>query len=73
MGKKEVHIKPDYAVTGWMLCVIPHVHNDIIDNYDGNNRNQVNNFIKTLFYWSSDDGLHGTIDLFWGKYTVFNQ
>ena len=24
-NKREEHINTDYAVTGWMLCVIPHI------------------------------------------------
>ena len=71
LGKREVHINTDYATTGWMLCVIPHINNDIIDNPDGNNRKQANNIIKT--YWLSDYELHVTLNLFWGEYTEFNQ
>ena len=28
-NKREGHINTDYAVTGWMLCVIPHIREDI--------------------------------------------
>ena len=27
-NKMEAHINTDYAVTGWMLCVIPHIRED---------------------------------------------
>ena len=27
-NKIEEHINTDYAVTGWMLCVIPHIRED---------------------------------------------
>ena len=45
----------DFYITGWMLCVITHIDKDLIDNYNGNNRKEVNNIIKTLFYRLSDD------------------
>ena len=32
-----------------MLCVITHICNDVIDEYDGNNRKQANILTKTLF------------------------
>ena len=28
-NKREEHINTDYAVTGWMLCVIPHISEDV--------------------------------------------
>ena len=28
-NEKEKHINTDYSVTGWMLCVIPHIREDI--------------------------------------------
>ena len=40
-GEREIHTNTDYSVTVWMLCVIPHIRNYVIYDYDGNNRNQV--------------------------------
>ena len=28
-NKRKKHINTDYAVTGWMLCVIPHIREDV--------------------------------------------
>ena len=47
--KRQLHINTDFAVTGWMLCVIPHIRKNAKDNSDRNHRKQVNNVIKTLF------------------------
>ena len=49
--KRQLHINTDFAVTGWMICVIPHIHKDAKDHSDRNNRKQVNNVIKIIF-WS---------------------
>ena len=31
-NEREKHINNDYAVTGWMLCVIPHIRIDVFKN-----------------------------------------
>ena len=31
-NKREEYINTDYAVTGWMLCVIPHIREDVFKN-----------------------------------------
>ena len=28
-NEREKHINTNYAVTGWMLCVIPHIRGDV--------------------------------------------
>ena len=48
--KRQLHINTDFEVTGWMLCVIPHIHRDEKYHSDINHRQQVNNVINTLFY-----------------------
>ena len=30
--KRQLHIKTDFAVSGWMLCVIPHIRKYAKDN-----------------------------------------
>ena len=30
--KREVHINTNYAITGWMLCVITHICKNVNDN-----------------------------------------
>ena len=36
LRKRENHINTDYAVSGWMICVIPHICKDVFENSDGN-------------------------------------
>ena len=48
-NKREEHINKNYAVTGWVLCVIPHNREDIFKNAQNKHHIQVNNVIKTLF------------------------
>ena len=47
--KIQLHINTDFAVTGCMLCVIPHIRKYAKDHSDSDNRKQVNNVINTLF------------------------
>ena len=63
--KSQLHINTDFAVTRWMLCIILHISKDEKDHSDIDNRKQVNNFIKTLFYGASEEGMDVTLDLFW--------
>ena len=49
VGKK--HINTGYFVTGWILFVIPHIRECVFKNSSINHMNQVNNVIKTLFFW----------------------
>ena len=72
-NKREEHINTDYAVTGWILCVIPHIREDVLKNAQNKHHIQVNNVIKTLFAGSTEKELHGTLDTFWSKYTLFNH
>ena len=53
--KRQLHINTDFAVTGWMLCVIPHICKDAKDHLDSNHSKQVNNVIKRLFSGSSEE------------------
>ena len=48
--KIQIHINTDFTVTGWMLCVIPHIYKDEKYQSDSDNRKQVKNVIKTLFH-----------------------
>ena len=66
--KREKYINTDYAVTGWMLSVIPHIREDVFKNPNVNNMNQVNTFMMTLFAGSSEKDLHETLDTFWSEY-----
>ena len=34
--KRQLHINTDFAVTGWMLFIIPHIHIDAKDHSDRN-------------------------------------
>ena len=72
-NEREKHINTDYAVTGWMLCVIPHIREYVFKNAQNKHHIQLNNVIKTLFAGSTEKELHGNLDTFWSEYTNFNQ
>ena len=71
--KRQIHINTDFTVTGWMLCCFPQIHKDAKDNSDSDNRKQVSNIIKTLFYGLSEDKMAVTQDIFWNEYNEFNN
>ena len=71
--EREKYINTGYAVTGCMLCVIPHIREDVFKNAQNTHHIQVNIVIKTLFVGLTEKELHGTLDDFWSKYTNFNQ
>ena len=58
------HINTDYAVTSWMLCIIPHIREDLFKNAQNNHHIQVNTVIKSLFAGSTEKELHETLDTF---------
>ena len=72
-NKREEHINTDYAVTGWMLCVIPRIREDVFKNAQNKHHIQVKNVIKNLFSGSTEKELHGALDMFWSEYTLFNH
>ena len=47
--KRKLHIKTDLAVTGWLLCVIPHFRKDAKYHLESDNRKNVNNVITIVF------------------------
>ena len=53
--KRKLHINTDFAVTVWMLCVIPHIGKDARYYSDSDNRKQVNNVIKTILSGVSEE------------------
>ena len=53
-NEREKYINTDYAVTGWMLCVIPHIGEYVFKNAQINHHIQVNNVTKTLFSGSTE-------------------
>ena len=70
MGK---HINTDYAVTGWMIFLIPHIREDVFKNVQNKHHIQLNNVIKTLYTGSTEKELYGALGTFWSKYTNSNQ
>ena len=72
-NKREEHINTNYAVTGRMLCVIPHIREDVFKNAQNKHHIQVNNVIKTLFAVSTEKELHESLDTFWSEYNSFNH
>ena len=67
-NEKEKHINTDYAVTDCMLCVIPHIREDVFKNAQNKHNIQVNTVIKSLSAGSTEKELHETIDTFWSEY-----
>ena len=68
-----MHINADFAVTGWMLCVILHILRDTKYHSDNDHSKQVNNVIKTLFHGLSENKMAVTQDIFWAEYTDFDN
>ena len=71
--KRQLHINTDFAVTGWMLCVITHIRKDAKYHSDSDHRKKVNNVIKTLFSGASEEEMAVTQDIFWTEYTDFDK
>ena len=69
--KRQIHINANFEVTGWMLCVIPHICKDAKDHSDSNNSKQVNNAIIPLFRGLHEDEMDFIRDIFWTEYTEF--
>ena len=55
-----------------MLCVIPHIREDVFKNKHKDHHIQVDTIINSLFDGSSEKYLHETLDTFWSEYTNFN-
>ena len=72
-NEREKHINTDYAVTGWVLCVIPHIGEDVFKNAQNNHHIQVNTLIKSFFAGSIEKESHETIDTLRNKYTKFSH
>ena len=49
LQKRQLHTNTNFAVTGWMLCVIPHIFKDAEDHSDSDHRKHVNSVVKTFF------------------------
>ena len=62
--KQQIHINTYFTVTGWVLCVIPHICKDEKDHSDIDHRKQVINVIKTLFHGVPEDEMDVTQDIF---------
>ena len=56
-----------------MVCVIPHIREDVFKNEKNKHHIQGNNVIKTLFAGSNEKESHGSLDAFWSKYTLSNH
>ena len=48
-----------------MLCVLPHIREDVLVNIKREHTKQVNVFNKNLFHGISDDEMNDAIDMFW--------
>ena len=70
---RQIQVNTDISVTGWMICVITHIHKDAKYNINIDHRKQVNNVIKTLFHGVPEDKMAVTQNLFWTEYTSFDN
>ena len=73
MQKRKLHINTDFAVTGWMLCIITHIIKDAKYHSYSDNKKQVKNVIKTLFHRLSEEEIVVTQDIFLTGYTDFDR
>ena len=71
--KIQIHINTDFAFTGLMLCVIPHIRKNAKYNSYSDHRQQVNNVNKKLFHAIPEDEMAVTQDIFWTEYTDFDN
>ena len=53
-NERGKHINTDYALTGWILCVITHISEYIFKNEQNRHHIQVNTVIKRLFAESTE-------------------
>ena len=72
-NRREKHINTDYAVTGWMLFVIPQIREDVFKNAQNRHHIKVNTVIKSLFVGSTERELHKTSNMFWSEYKKSNH
>ena len=63
--KIQIHINTNFAVTGCVLCVIPHILKDAKYHSYSDHRKKFNNVIKTLFPGLPEDEIAVTKDIFW--------
>ena len=71
--KRQLHINTDSEVTGWMLCVIPHICKNAKYHSDSDHRKQFSNVIKTLFCGLYEYEIAFTQDLFYTEHTYFDK
>ena len=48
-NEREKHINTDYAVTGWMSCLITYIREYVFKNAKNSHHIQVNTVINSLF------------------------
>ena len=68
-----MHTNTDFAVTGWILCLINHIRKDAKYHSDIDNTKQVNSVIRTLFYGVPEDEIDVNKVIFWTEYTEFDN
>ena len=60
-------------MTGWMLCVISHIRDNVLENSNIKHHIQVNTVIKNLIGGQSEKELYEILDTFWSEYKKFNH
>ena len=73
LQKRHLHINIGFEVTGWMLCVIPHIFRYVEYHSYSDHSKQVNNVIETLFCGLSEDKMAITRDIFGTEYIYFDK
>ena len=73
LQKRKIHINIDFTVTGWMICVIPHILKDAKYHTYSDHRKQGNNVIKKSFNGLPECEMAVTQDVFWTEYTDFDN
>ena len=71
--KRQLHTNTDFAVTGYIIFVIPHILKDAKDHSDSDHRKHFKTFIKALFFGESEEEMAVTQDIFWTEYTDFDN
>ena len=52
-NERDKHINTAYDVTGWMLCVINHIREDVLKREQNNHHIQLNTVIKSFISGST--------------------
>ena len=60
-------------MTGWILCVITRIREDVFKKVQNHHHIQVNTVIKSLFSGSTEKELYENLDKLWSNYITLNN